>query len=55
VERSKTSTLTFNVKYKTSQGVPWGEVTLAELRGMVQDGIEAAALLKAARDMNQED
>jgi hypothetical protein len=34
-------------KYKTSRGVPWSEVLVGELPGMVEDGIEAAALLKA--------
>jgi hypothetical protein len=42
-------------KYKTSRGVPWSEVSVGELPGMVQDGIKAAALLKAMEDLHKED
>ena len=42
-------------KHKTSRGVPWSQVRVEELPGMVQDGIVAAALLKAVRDLNRED
>lgn len=41
-------------KYKTSRGVPWSEVSVGELSGMVQDGLEAAALLKAVDDLRKE-
>lgn len=34
-------------KSRTRRGVPWSEVTVGELPGMVEDGIKAAALLKA--------
>ena len=42
-------------KHKTSRGVPWSKVRVEELPGMVQDGIVAAALLKAVRDLNEDD
>jgi hypothetical protein len=42
-------------KHKTSRGVPWSEVRVEELPGMVQDGIVAAALLQAVRDLNEDD
>jgi hypothetical protein len=42
-------------KHKTSRGVPWSKVRVEELPGMVQDGIVAAALLKAVRDLNSDD
>jgi len=40
---------------QTSRGVPWSKVRVEELPGMVQDGIVAAALLKAMRDLNEDD
>ena len=42
-------------KHKTSRGVPWSKVRMEELPGMVQDGIVAAALLQAARDLKSDD
>jgi hypothetical protein len=42
-------------KHKTSRGVPWNKVRVEELPEMVQDGIVAAALLKAVRDLNEDD
>jgi hypothetical protein len=34
-------------KYTTSRGVPWSEVPIRDVPGMVQDGLDAAALLAA--------
>ena len=34
-------------KYTTSKGIPWSDVKIRELKGMVRDGKEAAALLAA--------
>jgi hypothetical protein len=42
-------------KHKTSRGVPWSKVRVEELPGMVEDGIVAAAVLKAVRDLNKDD
>ena len=42
-------------KHKTSRGVPWSDVRVEELPGMVQDGIVASALLKAIHDLNEDD
>jgi len=42
-------------KYKTSRGVPWSEVRIEELSAMVQDGLVAAALLQALRDLKSDD
>ena len=44
-----------DAKHKTSRGVPWSKVRVEELPGMVQDGMVAAALLKAMRDLNNDD
>jgi hypothetical protein len=37
-------------KYTTSRGIPWSEVRVSDLHGMVQDGLEAAALLAAIEE-----
>jgi hypothetical protein len=34
-------------KCTTSRGIPWSEVLIKDLPGMMQDGVEAAALLAA--------
>jgi hypothetical protein len=44
-----------STRHKTSRGVPWSKVRVEELPGMVQDGIVAAALLKAMRDLSEDD
>jgi len=42
-------------KHKTSRGVPWSKVRMEELSAMVQDGLVAAALLQAVRDLKSDD
>ena len=42
-------------KYKTSRGIPWSEIPIRELPGMIQDGIAAFKLLMAIEQELKED